>query len=149
MKSDFHHPPGSWPASGGRAPIRTPARGERRVMILEDEPLVALELRMIVEEMGLTVSSVLDNEAEALEEARSNPPDLIIADIQLRRGNGLSAAEAITRERAGGRRLPVIVVSGNQNMVRPELRERVRFLAKPFNDETLRRAVEEAMAEEG
>ena len=118
-------------------------------MILEDEPLVALELRMIVEEMGLTVSCVLDNEADALEEAKSNPPDLIIADIQLRRGNGLSAAEAITREKAAGRPLPVIVVSGNQSMVRPELKDRVRFLAKPFNDFTLRRAVEEAMAEEG
>jgi CheY-like chemotaxis protein len=150
MKSDLHHRPEAGADIDERAPIRSPQPGSCRVMILEDEPLVALELQMIIEEMGLTVSAVLDNEADALDEAKNNPPDLIIADIQLRRGNGLSAAEAIAQGKGSGeRRLPVIVVSGNQNMVRPDQFDRVRFLAKPFNDEALRRAVAEAMAEDG
>lgn len=150
MKSDSHHRPEADPDPGGQAPHRSPRRDARHVMILEDEPLVALELQMIVEEMGLMVCAILDNEADALDRARDAPPDLIIADIQLRRGNGLSAAERIAQENClDGWRLPIIVVSGNQNMIRPDQFERVRFLTKPFSDEALRQAVAEAMAEDG
>lgn len=120
-----------------------PGTAPRRIMILEDEPLVALELQMIVEDMGHTVTSVADNQADAVAQAERDEPDLIIADIQLRQGSGTAAAEAIFRRR----QVPLIVVSGNQVPAHLAGGRHVRFLAKPFRVEALRRAIEEALAD--
>ena len=114
-------------------------------MILEDEPLVALELQMIVEDMGHKVTSVADNQADAVVQAQHDEPDLIIADIQLRQGSGIAAAETIFRQRT----VPLIVVSGNQAPAHPAGSGHVRFLAKPFRVDVLRRAIEDALTGPG
>jgi len=106
-------------------------------MIMEDEPLVALELQFIVEDMGHHVCAVVDTEADAVREADATSPDLVIADIHLRQGNGVAAMERI----AGRREVPVIFVSGNHTFTpNPQIRT-ARFIAKPFRVESLRKAV--------
>jgi two-component SAPR family response regulator len=111
-------------------------------MIVEDEPLVALELRIIVEDMGHHVSAVVDTEADAVRQADATSPDLIIADIQLRQGNGIAAMERI----ADRREVPVVFVSGNQTFTpNPQIRT-ARFIAKPFRVESLRKAVADIFA---
>ena len=111
-------------------------------MIMEDEPLVALELQFILEDMGHHVCAVVDTEADAVREADATSPDLVIADIQLRQGNGIAAMERI----ADRREVPVIFVSGNHALTpNPQIRT-ARFLAKPFRVESLRKAVTDIFA---
>jgi CheY-like chemotaxis protein len=113
-----------------------------QVMIMEDEPLVALEFQFIVEDMGHHVCAVVDTEADAVREADATSPDLVIADIQLRQGNGIKAMERIADRRA----VPVIFVSGNHTFTpNPQIRT-ARFIAKPFRVESLRKAVADIFA---
>ena len=113
-----------------------------QVMIMEDEPLVALELQFIVEDMGHHVCTVVDTEADAVREADATSPDLVIADIQLRQGNGIKAMERIADRRA----VPVIFVSGNYTFTpNPQIRT-ARFIAKPFRVEILRKTVADIFA---
>jgi CheY-like chemotaxis protein len=117
-------------------------RAVRRVMIIEDEPLVALELELIVSELGHRVIAVVDTESAAVAAASREVPDLIVADVQLRVGNGVSAAERITH----GHPIPVIIVSGNVDPTRASSLENVRVLSKPFRVEALRDAIRDALA---
>jgi len=113
-----------------------------QVMIVEDEPLVALELQIIVEDMGYHVCAVVDTETDAVRQADATSPDLVIADIQLRQGNGIAAMERIARRRE----VPVVFVSGNKTFTpNPQIRT-VRFIAKPFRVESLRKAVADIFA---
>jgi CheY-like chemotaxis protein len=125
-------------------PCLVPGKPGRRaqVMIMEDEPLVALELQILVEDMGHHVCAVVDTEADAVRQADATLPDLVIADIQLRQGNGIKAMERIADRRA----VPVIFVSGNHTFTpNPQIRT-VRFIAKPFRVESLRKAVADIFA---
>lgn len=116
-----------------------------QVLIMEDEPLVALELQILVEDMGHQVCAVVDTEADAVREADATLPDLVIADIQLRQGNGVRAMERI----AGRREVPVIFVSGNHTFTpNPQIRTAC-FIAKPFRVENLRKAVADIIAGTG
>ncbi|KJB94188.1 response regulator receiver [Skermanella aerolata KACC 11604] len=116
-----------------------------QVLIMEDEPLVALELQILLEDMGHQVCAVVDTEADAVREADATLPDLVIADIQLRQGNGVRAMERI----AGRREVPVIFVSGNHTFTpNPQIRT-ARFIAKPFRVENLRKAVADIIAGTG
>jgi CheY-like chemotaxis protein len=109
---------------------------------MEDEPLVALELQILVEDMGHQVCAVVDTEADAVRQADATAPDLVIADIQLRQGNGIRAIERI----ADRREVPVIFVSGNHTFTpNPQIRT-ARFIAKPFRVENLRKAVADIIA---
>jgi DNA-binding NtrC family response regulator len=122
------------------APVKPGYRAQ--VMIMEDEPLVALELQIIVEDMGHHVCAVVDTEADAVRQADATSPDLVIADIRLRQGNGIAAMERI----ADRREVPVIFVSGNHTFTpNPQIRT-ARFIAKPFRVESLRKAVADIFA---
>jgi DNA-binding NtrC family response regulator len=122
------------------APVKPGHRAQ--VMIMEDEPLVALELQIIVEDMGHHVCTVVDTEADAVRQADATSPDLVIADIRLRQGNGIAAMERI----ADRREVPVIFVSGNHTFTpNPQIRT-ARFIAKPFRVESLRKAVADIFA---
>jgi len=122
--------------------VQVKPRHRAQIMIMEDEPLVALELQIIVEDMGYHVCAVVDTEADAVREADATSPDLVIADIQLRQGNGIAAMERI----ADRREVPVIFVSGNHTFTpNPQIRT-ARFIAKPFRVESLRKAVADIFA---
>jgi CheY-like chemotaxis protein len=123
-------------------PVHVKSGHRAQVMIVEDEPLVALELQFIVEDMGHHVCAVVDTEADAVREADATSPDLVIADIQLRQGNGVAAMERI----ADRREVPVIFVSGNHTFTpNPQIRT-ARFIAKPFRVESLWKAVADIIA---
>jgi CheY-like chemotaxis protein len=69
---------------------------ETDVLIIEDEPLIAMELQEILENLGHRVVGVARTRGEAIESARSERPGLILADIQLADGSsGLDAVRDI------------------------------------------------------
>jgi two-component system, response regulator PdtaR len=113
-----------------------------RILILEDEPLIALELQLLVEDMGHEICAVTDTEVAAVRIATAEGPDLIIADIHLRQGNGVAAARTITSVHP----IPVIFVSANQSLEPHPSLPSARFLSKPFRVETLQQAIRDSLA---
>lgn len=117
---------------------------QRRILIVEDEPLVALTLSDMAEEMGYEVLGMVTNEQQAITEAHRLTPDAILMDISLADGgNGLQAAIEI-RKRAD---IPIVFCTAWAN--EPDLRrqiaalDRTRLVAKPVMRTLLRQALAE------
>ena len=119
--------------------------GATRVLIAEDEALIRLDLKEMLEEEGYTVVAEVGDGQQAVDRAVELRPDLVILDIQMPVLDGLSAAERI----AGDRIAPVIVLTAFSQR---ELVERARdagamaYLVKPFNKNDLVPAIEVARA---
>ncbi|RBY88353.1 ANTAR domain-containing response regulator [Blastococcus sp. TF02A-26] len=116
-----------------------------RVLIAEDEALIRLDLKEMLEEEGYVVVAEVGDGQQAVDRARELAPDLVILDIQMPVLDGLSAAEQI----AGDRVAPVIVLTAFSQR---ELVERARdagamaYLVKPFSKNDLVPAIEVARA---
>jgi AmiR/NasT family two-component response regulator len=116
-----------------------------RVLIAEDEALIRLDLKEMLEEEGYVVVAEVGDGQQAVDRARELVPDLVILDIQMPVLDGLSAAEQI----AGDRVAPVIVLTAFSQR---ELVERARdagamaYLVKPFSKNDLVPAIEVARA---
>ena len=79
------------------------------VLIIEDEPLIALDLENLVEELGHRVISVARTHREAIKIYRRDRPGLVLTDVRLADGSsGLEAVNQIVGDFA----VPVIVVTG-------------------------------------
>lgn len=79
----------------------------KRVLVVEDDPSIAIGLRINLESEGYVVDVAEDGEA-GLEMARSVDPDLIVLDVMLPKRNGL---EVLHDLRAEGRTMPIIILS--------------------------------------
>ena len=116
-----------------------------RVLIAEDEALIRLDLKEMLEEEGYTVVAEVGDGQQAVDRATELRPDLVILDIQMPVLDGLSAAEQI----ASARMAPVIVLTAFSQR---ELVERARdagamaYLVKPFSKNDLVPAIEVARA---
>ena len=116
-----------------------------RVLIAEDEALIRLDLKEMLEEEGYHVVAEVGDGQQAVDQARELRPDLVILDIQMPELDGLSAAEQI----ASARIAPVIVLTAFSQR---ELVERARdagamaYLVKPFSKNDLVPAIEVARA---
>jgi AmiR/NasT family two-component response regulator len=116
-----------------------------RVLIAEDEALIRLDLKEMLEEEGYDVVAEVGDGQQAVDQARELLPDLVILDIQMPELDGLSAAEQI----ASARIAPVIVLTAFSQR---ELVERARdagamaYLVKPFSKNDLVPAIEVARA---
>ena len=114
-----------------------------RVIIAEDEALIRLDLKEMLEEEGYSVVAEVGDGQQAVDRAKELSPDLVILDIQMPVLDGLSAAEQI----ASARIAPVIVLTAFSQR---ELVERARdagamaYLVKPFSKNDLVPAIEVA-----
>lgn len=115
-----------------------------RVLIIEDEPIVAMDLVNVVRNAGHVLTGVAPTNRRALELARDRTPDLILADVRLRSGDsGISAIREILRTGA----LPVIFVTGYpERVLTKEGIEPSLLVAKPFDPEFLERAINQAVS---
>ena len=116
-----------------------------RVLIAEDEALIRLDLKEMLEEEGYTVVAEVGDGQQAVDQAEELRPDLVILDIQMPVLDGLSAAEQIAKARTA----PVIVLTAFSQR---ELVERARdagamaYLVKPFGKSDLVPAIEMAVS---
>lgn len=125
------------------------ARGEldeqmqSRVMIIEDEPIIALDIESIVRGLGHEVTGVADTHETAVALAAETEPDLVLADIQLADGSsGVEAVEDIL-ERMD---VPVIFVTAfPERLLTGERPEPTFLLTKPFKTETLEAAISQVL----
>ncbi len=113
------------------------------VLVMEDEPLIAMGLRMVLEGMGCEVCAVVDNAADAVTEALSAKSlDLLLADVRLRGGDdGIAAVRMILAQR----NVAVLFVTGNAGEVERSGLEAHPLLHKPFLPAALERAVRSAL----
>lgn len=115
-----------------------------RIMIIEDEAIIAMDLTSIVEDMGHTVISTARTRTEAVEMAQNDPPDLVLADIQLAdNSSGVDAVNDILRNLDG---LPVIFITAfPERLLTGERPEPAFMITKPYTEEQVRSAVSQAM----
>ncbi|MDP2357742.1 MAG: response regulator [Beijerinckiaceae bacterium] len=100
------------------------------VLIIEDEPLIAMDLEGIMEQLGHRVVGIARTHSEALELARDQDIGLILADIQLADGSsGLEAVNDLLRSV----RAPVIFITAfPERLLTGERAEPTYLITKPF-----------------
>ena len=112
-----------------------------RVMIVEDDALIAGLLGELIEALGHLVCASESSERGAVAAARRSRPDLMIVDAHLRDGSGIGAVEAIT----GVVPVPHIYVTGDAKAVRI-LKPEATVLQKPYFELDLVVAIQSALA---
>ncbi|MGX1757277.1 ANTAR domain-containing response regulator [Streptomyces lydicus] len=116
-----------------------------RVVIAEDEALIRLDLKEMLEEEGYTVVGEAGDGQTAVELAREHRPDLVILDVKMPVLDGISAAEKIAEESIA----PVLMLTAFSQR---ELVERARdagamaYLVKPFSKTDVVPAIEMAVS---
>ncbi|MGW3648548.1 ANTAR domain-containing response regulator [Streptomyces sp. NPDC000878] len=116
-----------------------------RVVIAEDEALIRLDLKEMLEEEGYTVVGEAGDGEEAVELAREHRPDLVILDVKMPKLDGISAAEKIAEESIA----PVLMLTAFSQR---DLVERARdagamaYLVKPFSKSDVVPAIEMAVS---
>lgn len=116
-----------------------------RVVIAEDEALIRLDLKEMLEEEGYSVVGEAGDGQRAVELAREHAPDLVILDVKMPVLDGISAAELIAAESIA----PVLMLTAFSQR---ELVERARdagamaYLVKPFSKSDVVPAIEMAVS---
>ncbi len=113
------------------------------VLIIEDEPIIALDLTRLVRELGHNVVGVATTRDEAIEISRQASPGLILADIRLADGSsGIDAATQILQEFD----LPVIFITAfPEHLLTGERPEPAFLITKPFREEAVKAIIAQAL----
>jgi response regulator NasT len=112
-----------------------------KILVAEDEPLVALALVERVRSLGHEPVGPARDGAEAVELARTTSPDLYLFDIQMPHLDGLEAAAQLAAE---GLRRPVVIVTGGEddNLIQRSIATGVSaYLTKPIETRELNAAI--------
>jgi CheY-like chemotaxis protein len=107
------------------------------VLIIEDEPVIALELESLLADLGFRSFDVADCPGDALACARARRPALITADYRILAGTGVEAVRMIT---AAIGDVPVVYVTGNVDLMPGE--DKLAIVDKPISVRALAAACE-------
>ncbi|WP_299816536.1 response regulator [uncultured Roseibium sp.] len=113
------------------------------VLIIEDEPLISMDLIEIVESLGHNVTTVARTAGDAVAAAKVQKPGLVLADIQLADGSsGIDAVKEILTEL----NVPVIfITSFPERLLTGERPEPTFLITKPFNPNTVKAGISQAL----
>ena len=113
------------------------------VMIIEDEAIIALHIRSIVEGLGHTVTGVARTRNEAVALAERSRPELVLADISL--ADGSSGIDAV-KDILGAMSVPVIFITAfPERLLTGERPEPTYLITKPFEPETVIATIGQAL----
>lgn len=116
-----------------------------RIMVVEDEAVIALDLRSRLESAGYEVCALATTKDEAVELAGSHQPALVLMDIRLEGGSsGIEAADEIRKQH----RIPVIFLTAYADEGTIDKAKRARpygYIMKPFKNQELHAAIEIAL----
>jgi two-component system, response regulator PdtaR len=116
-----------------------------RILIAEDETIIRLDLRDLLEKAGFDVCAEAKDGVEAVELARASLPDLAIMDVKMPRLDGIEAARTILEERP----IPIVMLTayGQEELVSRAVEAGVfGYLVKPFRESDLLPAIATARA---
>lgn len=117
---------------------------EGRIMVIEDEAIIAMDISGIVQDMGHKVTGIARTRDQAVELALRDPPDMILADIQLAdKSSGIDAVNHILKEKGD---VPVIFITAfPERLLTGERPEPAFLIAKPYTEDQVLSAVSQAM----
>ncbi|MEM6650409.1 MAG: response regulator [Pseudomonadota bacterium] len=114
-----------------------------KVLVIEDEPIIAADLETLVSDLGHEVTGNAVTHKEAVEMAKANPPGLVLCDIQLAdNSSGIDAAKDILGEFD----VPIIFITAfPEKLLTGERPEPTYLISKPFQDNTVKAAIGQAL----
>ena len=113
-----------------------------RILIIEDEALVAMELRFVLEDLGHKVVGVASMSKSAQNLARENEVDLALVDIHLSDGpTGISLGRELGQDMG----VTVLFMTANPGMVRDGVAGAIGVLSKPTDEQAVQTAVDYAL----
>ncbi len=123
------------------AEIERQTRAE--VLIIEDEPIIAMDIETIVRDLGHAVTGVAVTRDEAVQQAMNRRPGLVLADIQLADdSSGIDAVRDILKEFS----VPVIFITAfPERLLTGERPEPTFLITKPFQRSTVKAAIAQAL----
>ena len=116
-----------------------------RIVIADDEPIIRLDLKKMLEDCGYDVVGEAGDGAKAIEAARTMKPDVVLLDIKMPEMDGIDAAGIITGEKIA----PVLLLTAYSQL---DLVNRAKdagvysYLVKPFKEADLMPQIEVAVA---
>jgi response regulator NasT len=116
-----------------------------RILIAEDETIIRLDLRSLLERAGFDVCAEARDGEEAVALARSEQPDVAIMDVKMPKLDGIEAARRILDERP----IPIVMLTayGQDELVQRATEAGVfGYLVKPFREQDLVPAIRTARA---
>ncbi len=117
-----------------------------RIVIADDEALICMDLREMLEEAGHTVVGIGSDGVEALELAKKNKPDLVIMDVKMPRLDGIQAAKMIAHDNLA----PVVLLTafGDEDMIEKAKKSMVfGYVMKPVDERNLFPAIQIAVGQ--
>ena len=113
------------------------------IMIIEDEPLIAMDIEQLVESLGHKVTGIARTHKEALAMYSKTQPKMILADIQLADGSsGIDAVNDILADTP----LPVIFITAfPERLLTGERPEPTFLVTKPFNPDMVKALISQAL----
>jgi CheY-like chemotaxis protein len=119
--------------------------GPARILIVDDERLIACDLRQQVQRLGHVVVGLAATGLEAVQHAVTDRPDVVLMDIGLRgQMDGIEAAGHIQAQVP----IPVVYISAyldDQTLRRAQMTEPAGYLQKPITEEALQQALARAL----
>lgn len=117
-----------------------------RILIVEDEPLIAENISMYLNNHNFAVSGIAYDDEEAFAELKNNPPDAVLLDVNLESAkDGIEIAEYINNNN----RIPFVFLTSYSDKTIVERAKRTNpagYIVKPFNEQTLYTTLEIALA---
>lgn len=115
------------------------------ILIVEDEAIVALDIKRSIEKMGYCVNNMVTNYHDALQSVKTTPPDIILLDINLHRSqDGIEIAQALQSITT----IPIIYLTAfadDATIERAVKTNPVGYLVKPFKREDLKSTLQLAI----
>lgn len=118
---------------------------EGRILIVEDEHIVAMGIKRMLKSLGYTVTGVASSGEDAISKAESTFPDIVLMDIMLK--GDMDGVEA-TREIKERFDIPVVYLtaySDNNILERAKITEPFGYIIKPFDEKDLYSSIEVAL----
>lgn len=114
-----------------------------RVLIIEDEPIIAMDIEAIVSELGHEVVGIAVTRSEAVAQAKATSPGLVLADIQLADdSSGIDAVADILNDID----VPVIFITAfPERLLTGDRPEPTFLITKPFQERTLKASIAQAL----
>ena len=111
-----------------------------RILIAEDDAMIAMFLQELLEAMGYEVCAVVSDQSEVVAAAAQHAPNLMIVDEGLREGSGIAAVVEILKTGF----IPQIFSTGNDRQVLRHIPDAI-VLQKPYTGQALNQAIERAL----
>jgi len=114
--------------------------GKRSILIVEDEPLIAMMLEDFLSELGHQIVATCDNVADALKHVEAGGFDVAIIDVSLLDGQVWPVAD-----RLAAKGMPFVLATGGHVEPPPAAHAGAPVLSKPFTIDAIEPAIEEAI----